>query len=95
MTQKIFFIFIVIYCIWNLIVFALMGIDKQKAIAGRRRISEKTLLTGAFVFGGVGGLFGMFAFRHKTRHTKFRVLLPLFSLINLSAIYLIWQNLSF
>ncbi|NCQ81544.1 DUF1294 domain-containing protein [bacterium] len=29
----------------NLLCFAMFGVDKRKAKAGRRRISEKTLLT--------------------------------------------------
>ena len=51
----------------NVTVFALYGVDKRRAIRGAWRIPEKTLLT------GVGAWLAMRIFRHKTRHTVFRV----------------------
>ena len=57
----------------NLIVFALYGVDKRRAIRGAWRISERTLLTGTWLLGGVGAWIAMRAFRHKTKHTAFRV----------------------
>ncbi len=62
----------------NLLAFALYGIDKRKAKRGAWRISEATLLLIAALGGSVGALLGMELFRHKTRHVKFRVLVPLF-----------------
>ena len=72
--------------VWNLIVFILYGADKAKAKRGNRRIPEKTLLWCAFLLGGAGGMAGMLVFRHKTRHTKFRVLLPLALILTLAAV---------
>ena len=57
----------------NLIVFALYGVDKRRAIRGAWRIPERTLLTGTWLLGGVGAWIAMRAFRHKTKHTAFRV----------------------
>ena len=57
----------------NLIVFALYGVDKRRAIRGAWRIPERTLLTGTWLLGGVGAWISMRAFRHKTKHTAFRV----------------------
>lgn len=55
----------------NGIAFGLMVVDKRRAEAGVRRISESTLLRWAFV----GGAFGTFAasrlIRHKTRKQPF------------------------
>lgn len=55
----------------NGIAFGLMVVDKRRAEAGVRRISESTLLRWAFV----GGAFGTFAasrlVRHKTRKQPF------------------------
>ena len=62
--------------IWNLITFLAMGSDKRKAIRGKRRIPEKTLLWMAFLFGSAGATVGMFFFRHKTLHNRFRFGLP-------------------
>ena len=57
----------------NVIVFVLYGVDKRRAIRGAWRIPERTLLTGTWLLGGVGAWIAMRAFRHKTKHTAFRV----------------------
>jgi len=78
---------------WNLIVFFLYGADKNKAKKGKRRISERALLMAAFLMGGIGATFGMFLFRHKTGHWKFKILLPLFVMLNIAiaaAVYVYW-----
>ncbi|HVI40424.1 MAG TPA: DUF1294 domain-containing protein, partial [Anaerovoracaceae bacterium] len=61
-----------------------------KATHGKWRISEQALLTTAFAMGGIGSLLGSIVFRHKTRKWKFRILLPVALLFNLSVIFLIW-----
>ena len=71
----------------NLISFLLMGIDKYRAKKKNRRIPERTLLWSAFLFGGAGGFVGMRLFRHKTKHKKFTILLPLFLLLQAAALY--------
>ena len=58
---------------WNVVVFALYGIDKRKAFKGEWRISEKTLLLTAFFFGGIGAIIGGNLFHHKTQKWYFRV----------------------
>ena len=55
----------------NLTAFCLMGADKRRAIRGRWRIPERTLLLTCACFGALGGLLGMRAFRHKTLHKRF------------------------
>ena len=61
----------------NAAALALMLVDKQKARRGVWRIPEATLL-GIAVFGGsIGVIAGMYLFRHKTRHLKFSLGLPL------------------
>lgn len=57
--------------------FLLMGIDKRRACKNAWRISEKALLLTAILGGGIGSFFGMYFFRHKTRHLAFVLLLPL------------------
>ena len=71
---------------WNIIAFALYGIDKSKAKKGKWRISEATLITIAFIMGGVGSVLGMRIFRHKTQHMKFRLLVPLAVVINIGIV---------
>ncbi len=71
----------------SLIGFVIMGIDKQRARAKAWRIPEKTLLIIAFLGGGPGSMLGMYIFRHKTKHAKFIILIPLATLLSLFAIY--------
>lgn len=58
----------------SLLDFAAYGIDKNKARKGRRRISEKTLLSLGALGGAFGGLLGMKFFHHKTKHRYFWVI---------------------
>lgn len=75
--------YIVIYLIIvNLITCILYGVDKLKAIAGGSRTPEKVLLGFAFIGGSLGALAGMQLFRHKTRHVKFRICIPLFLIVH-------------
>lgn len=60
----------------NLLLFALMGIDKYKAKQGLWRIPEKTLFGLAIAGGSIGGILGMRVFRHKTQHNSFKYGFP-------------------
>lgn len=55
----------------NVIAFALMIIDKQRAEAGARRISETALLQWAFLGGAIGTFAASRLVRHKTRKQPF------------------------
>ena len=55
----------------NLFTFIVRGIDKYKATAQKRRISEKNLLIFTALGGWIGAILGMQAFRHKTIKGKF------------------------
>ena len=59
-----------------------MLIDKQKAKRNAWRIPEATLLTIAALGGSIGCIAGMYLFRHKTKHLKFTVGLPLLLILN-------------
>ena len=72
-----------VFLIWNLAVFLLYGADKLKAKRGAWRISEKALLLCGFLLGGPGAFAGMKVFRHKTQHTSFRILVPVFAVLSL------------
>ena len=74
----------------NLVAFALMGIDKQRAKKHLWRIPEKTLFLAVILGGGIGGTAGMFFFRHKTRHWYFRWGIPAIFLLQLAACGAVW-----
>lgn len=61
----------------NALSFVLMLADKLKARRGAWRIPEATLLGSALLGGSIGAIAGMKLFRHKTRHPRFRIGLPL------------------
>lgn len=63
--------------VMNVIGFAVMGIDKAKARKHKRRIPEKTIFVISILLGSIGTFTGMYAFRHKTRHMKFVIGIPL------------------
>lgn len=73
--------------IWNVITMTFYGVDKWCAVKGYRRIPEKILLFCAFFMGALGALTGMYAFRHKTLKWKFRIVVPLFYILNLACAY--------
>ena len=51
----------------SLITFIAYGVDKKKAIKGKYRTKEKTLLLLSFLGGAFGGYPAMLVFRHKTK----------------------------
>ena len=73
----------------SLLTLILFGWDKLMAKRDRRRIPELTLLAASLFGGGLGGLLGMYLFRHKTRKRVFRILIPLFLILQISL--LVWS----
>ena len=61
----------------NALGFVLMLVDKWKARKKRWRIPESTLMWIAALGGSIGSLLGMYTVRHKTKHLKFTVGIPL------------------
>lgn len=60
----------------NVVTLLAMYIDKRKAKKGKRRIAENTLFTLVFLGGSIGGIVGMYLFRHKTKKAKFVIGFP-------------------
>ena len=60
-----------LYLLLNVIVFCVYWWDKQAAIDGTWRISERTLLGIAFVGGSLGAVTAQQMLRHKTRKEPF------------------------
>ena len=77
----------------NLIAFILYGIDKIKSMRNEYRISECVLLWMARLGGGIGCWLGIKLFRHKTKHAKFRIVVPLWMVIWMAAIVFAFMKL--
>ena len=80
--------FVSLLLIWNIVVMLVYGVDKMLAKANKRRIREASLLICAFLMGGLGAIFGMILFNHKTSKMKFRILVPLAILFGMLVVYL-------
>ena len=66
----------------NLFSFIVYALDKARSKRkGSKRIPERTLLWVARLGGGLGCWLGMMLFRHKTKHTRFMVLVPLWTVV--------------
>ena len=76
----------------NVVTFFVYGIDKVKAKHSWWRIPESTLISLAVIGGSIGAWLGMRAWRHKTRHKKFRYGIPAILLVHLSVAVLICNN---
>ena len=66
--------------------FAAFGIDKAKAAARERRISEANLLMLAWLGGTVGAFAGRSLFRHKTRKQPFSNILQIIGIVQFAAL---------
>ena len=60
----------------NALSFLFMLTDKIKAVKGRWRIPERTLLGLCAIGGSLGGMLAMRLFRHKTLHPQFSIGIP-------------------
>ncbi|MBQ3581076.1 MAG: DUF1294 domain-containing protein [Bacteroidales bacterium] len=74
----------------NLIAFVIFGIDKRKARKGQWRVPESTLFILAIIGGSIGALLGMLAFRHKTKHRKFTIGIPLILALQIALLVTLW-----
>lgn len=74
---------LIVMILINLMTFLFYWLDKKRAVQNKSRISEKNLLSMTILFGGVGAWFGMRKFRHKTKNTKFKVLVPLAAILTM------------
>ncbi len=87
MMDKIIYIWLGII---NVVGFLMMGIDKYKAKHKRWRISEAALFVVAIIGGSLGSFVGMQAFRHKTKHKKFTIGIPLIILVHAALFVWFW-----
>ena len=88
----IIFIILTVYLMFiNLIAVIVTAYDKFSAVKKRRRVREKSLFLISLLGGSLGMYVTMLLIRHKTRHLKFMLALPVLLIIQLIAVYLIWR----
>ena len=83
-------IFNLYFLIISFISFSLMYLDKKRAISKKWRIPESTFFTLSLIGGALGTYLGMYKFRHKTKHIKFIIGIPLCMLFNIILYYMIY-----
>ncbi len=77
----------------NIISFFIMLYDKRQAIFHNFRISEKTIFIISLLLGGIGTYVGMYVFRHKTKHLKFTIGIPIVIILNIISVFYIFNYL--
>ena len=70
----------------NFVLFLTMAIDKSKAKRDKRRVPEATLFLMALLGGSIGGIAGMYCFRHKTKHMSFVIGFPAILILELALV---------
>ena len=77
---------LIFFAVMTFAAFAVTMYDKLAAQTGKRRVPEKTLMLIGF-FGGAAGMYvTMHLIRHKTKHKKFMVWLPIFIILHIAVI---------
>ena len=85
--MKVFFVLLLYFVVVNFMGFFAMFLDKEKAKKRAYRIPESTLFTLAIIGGSIGCLFGMYLFRHKTRHWYFVYGMPAILILQIALIF--------
>ncbi len=67
----------------NIITYIAYAYDKHQAKRHKWRVRESTLLFLALAMGSIGALAAMYTTRHKTKHKKFTVGVPLLLILNI------------
>lgn len=88
MKYPILTIFIIHLCLISIIAIILTATDKIKSKRGKWRIPESTLLIVASLGGSVAMYIAMLLIRHKTKHIKFMLGIPI--IIFLQVIVILW-----
>ena len=89
----ILFILAIYLILINLIAVIVTIYDKLCAVKRRWRVKESTLLLLSALGGSISMYITMLLIRHKTRHKKFMLGIPLILIFQLIIAFLIWRYL--
>ncbi|MCL2512990.1 MAG: DUF1294 domain-containing protein [Oscillospiraceae bacterium] len=74
----------------NIVAVRLVFRDKRTAQSGLWRVKERTLLFISAIGGSVAMFLTMRVVRHKTKHAKFMVGIPVIIFFQVTIVFLIW-----
>ena len=74
----------------NLLTFIIMWWDKHEAKMGDWRVSEKFLFVLVILGGSIGGIAGMYVFRHKTKKWYFKYGFPAILIVEIITCVYFW-----
>ena len=83
----------IIYAAVNIFAFFLAWYDKICAVYDFWRVSEKALFITALLGGAPGEYISMIIFRHKTKHLRFMIGLPLIIVLQAAVIAFVYMRL--
>lgn len=78
--------FLIYLAVISIIAVVMTVSDKSRAKRHKRRIAEKTLFGTAILGGSAAMYLTMLAVRHKTKHKRFMIGLPLIMIVQTAAI---------
>lgn len=84
-------VLILYYIFINLLAVTVTITDKIKAVRRKWRIKESTLLIISVLGGSVAMLMTMLVIKHKTRHLKFMLGIPVIILLQAIIVYFVWR----
>ena len=86
-------LFIIYTLVINIIAILITGYDKLCAKKHSWRVKERTLMLVSVLGGSIGMYITMQLIRHKTRHFKFMVGIPLIMILQIILIWFTWSKI--
>lgn len=80
------------FLVINILAFLAMAWDKHEAKVGDWRISEKGLFLLVLLGGGIGGIAGMYIFRHKTKKAYFKYGFPAILILEIALLIYLYAK---
>ena len=81
------------FAVISLVAIAITLHDKHAARSDKWRVKERTLLLVSALGGSVAMFITMRIIRHKTKHAKFMVGIPVIIILQIAAVLFIWWRL--
>ena len=79
------------FLVVNAFAFVLYAVDKRRAKKHMYRYPESLLIFAAAIGGSAGALCAMLLLRHKTKHRKFTLTVPLLLIAQCAAVYILFR----